>query len=80
MPMNQRSGCQRANVLRNDSSRPVMRGTSQYIAPMKESAAALPTVVWKCPWIHAVLCTTELSAHAAFTAPPKPPTRKSSIA
>jgi hypothetical protein len=80
IPMNQSSGCHFASDERYDSSRPVMRGTTQYIAPMYESAAALPTVVWKCPWIHAVLWTTELSAYAAFTAPPNPPTRKSSIA
>jgi hypothetical protein len=44
---------------------------------MKVSAAALPTVRWKCAATHAVLCTTELRAYAALMAPPKPPTMKS---
>src|SRR6266498_4785025 len=47
---------------------------------MNVSATALPTVRWKCAWIHAVLCTTEFIMYDALMAPPMPPTAKSSIA
>ena len=46
---------------------------------MKVSADALPTVVWKCPGIHDVLCTTAFMPNEALIAPPHPPKAKSSI-
>ena len=48
IPTNQTYGCTRARSP-SSSSRPDRRGTSQYAAPMKVSATALPTVRWKWP-------------------------------
>src|SRR5690606_9126637 len=47
---------------------------------MNVSVTAVPTVRWKWPGIHVVLCTTTLRLNAAFTKPPAPPKMKEIIA
>ena len=47
---------------------------------MMVSATAVPTVRWKWPGIHEVLCTTRFIVALAFTEPEMPPRMKPSIA
>ena len=43
---------------------------------MNVSADALPTVVWKWPGTHDVLCITAFMPNDALMAPPQPPMRE----
>src|SRR5574341_522352 len=48
--------------------------------PMKDSVTAAPTVRWKWPGTHVVLCTTRFMEYEALINPPVPPAKKRSIA
>src|SRR5699024_321896 len=55
-------------------------GTSQYAIPKNVTATETPTVIWKCPVINNVLCTTWFNWKFVCAIPPAPPGMKNTIA